>query len=209
MVVGPIIAGAGFGLLALPGVGGSYWTTFFPAMAVLGLGMAITVAPLTTTAIGAVDAGHVGVASGTNNSVAYVGGLLAIAVFGIIVLGTFNRSLDQGLARFDYLPSQVRETVDAQRTHLAGIEVSAGVSGELGSRIKLAVAQAYVDGYRLAMLIAAGLAVASAGSAALLIGGGRPGADRSGASASSNADEHARRRKSLLLRPYQHQNRPT
>jgi len=85
LVVGPAIAGCGFVLFALPGLEARYWTSFFPAAVVLGLGMGITVAPLTTAVMGSAGREHAGIASGVNNAVSRAAGLLAIAFIGMIV----------------------------------------------------------------------------------------------------------------------------
>jgi len=161
LVAGPGIAALGYGLFMVPGVGGSYWTTFFPAMIVLGLGMAVSVAPLTTTVMNAVPANRAGVASGVNNAVSRIGGLLGIAVLGIVIVHSFNRELDGRLARMD-LSAQVRLSIDEQRTRLAGAELLSSIDERTRIALKQAINESFVFGFRLVMLTAAGLALVSA-----------------------------------------------
>ena len=159
LIVGPLIAGVGYILFAAPDIGGGYWTTFFPAVLVTGLGMSITVAPLTTTVMGAVSDRYAGAASGINNAVARIAGLFAIALLGICVLAVFNRTLDASLAALHVSPA-VRHLLDAQRSKLVGAEMPASVGEVLHRKLSMAIAESFVAGFRLAMLINAGLAFA-------------------------------------------------
>jgi EmrB/QacA subfamily drug resistance transporter len=90
LIVGPTIAAAGFALFIVPGVGAGYWSGFFAPFTVLGLGLALTVAPLTTTVMGSVGREHSGVASGVNNAISETAGLLAVAVFGLAMAHAFH-----------------------------------------------------------------------------------------------------------------------
>jgi EmrB/QacA subfamily drug resistance transporter len=171
LIIGPSIAGLGFFLYGvLPGVGSNYWTTFFPASLVFGLGMGIAVAPLTTAVMSAVPAQRSGTASGVNNAISRAAGLLAIAALGLFVLSAFSASLDNRLSQIN-IPPAVRQQVADQRIKLAAIKLPAGLSDSDRKAVQGAINESFVDGYRLAMFIAAGLALASALCALLLIEG--------------------------------------
>jgi len=170
LTVGPLIVAAGFALFARPDLGGSYWTTYFPAVLVMSVGMALVIAPLTTTVMGAVEQSHSGLASGVNNAVSRTAGLLAIAVLGIAVAGSFNNSLDSRLSALKTSPA-VTSGIDGQRGKLAGVQIPAGVGARERATLRRAVDESYVSGFRLAMLIAAGLAVVSAAIAFFFLGG--------------------------------------
>jgi len=171
LAVGSIFVALGYAFFLLPGIGGSYWTTFFPAVILLGIGMAICVAPLTTAVMESVPPTDVGVASGVNNAVSRIAGLLAIALFGLALSAGFNRSLDRSLAHLQ-LSDAARQTVDVDRPKLAGAQ-------NADPRIAETIDRAFVSGFRLITAISAGLALLSALCAYQMIGARKPtaGAD--------------------------------
>jgi EmrB/QacA subfamily drug resistance transporter len=169
LVIGPLIAALGFALFMLPSVNAGYWQTFFPAVVVLGTGMAVSVAPLTTTVMNSVSQNRVGIASGVNNAVARGAGLLAIAVFGIVMLHSFNHSLDRRLAGWK-LPASAWQSLQAQRTKLAALSLPQELDEMTQQMIGRSIAESFVDAFRLVMAIGATLAVTGGIVAFLLIG---------------------------------------
>ena len=159
LIVGPAIAAIGFALFILPGVGGSYWKTFFLPMIVLGTGMAISVAPLTTTVMNSVAETRAGVASGINNAVSRVAGLLAIAVLGIVMLQEFNYTLDMKLSD---LPSSIRQSLDQQRAKLAAADLPQNIPLAVRAELREAIDYSFVAGFRAVMFAGAMLAAGGA-----------------------------------------------
>jgi len=169
LVVASLALLAGLLLFAVPGVEhGSYWTSFFPAMVVQGVGMALAITPLTTVALGSVDREHSGLASGVNNAVARVAGLLAVALLGVFVYGVFSMSLDARLDSME-LSGDVRREMEAAKTHLGAAEAPKGVEAGTEAHIERAIDESFVAGFRAVMLVSAGLALASALVAALFV----------------------------------------
>jgi EmrB/QacA subfamily drug resistance transporter len=168
LVAGPAIAAAGFALFAVPGVGGSYWGTFFPAVLVLGFGMTVTVAPLTTTVMNALGPEHAGLASGVNNAVSRAAGLLAIALLGIAMHAAFDQALDRRLRSLALSPA-VLSQLDAQRGKLAAIRLPPSIPQDEKQAVQNAVAGSFVAGFRWVMWISALLAACSSLCAWLML----------------------------------------
>jgi EmrB/QacA subfamily drug resistance transporter len=168
LVIGPLIAAGGLALFLRPEVGGNYWTTFFPAVVVLGLGMAVAVAPLTTTVMNSVSESRAGIASGVNNAVSRTAGLLAIAVFGLVMFHAFSSCIDR---RFDQLnvSAEVRRALDAERIKLAAATIPRQLDPAVAASIKQSIDECFVFGFRRVMLLATMLAVVSSLTAWLII----------------------------------------
>ena len=170
LVIGPSIAALGFALFALPGIGDNYWRTFFPAVLVLGFGMTVSVAPLTTTVMNALDSKLAGVASGVNNAVSRAASLLAIALLGIVMTQGFNIAFSQRINPQSVSPQVLRALV-AQRGKMAAITPPLEATVAEREVIRTGVSKAYVRGFRWVMLFSAALAALSALSAWLMIDG--------------------------------------
>jgi hypothetical protein len=184
LMVGPAFAAAGFILFAVPGVGGSYWTTFFPAVVVLGFGMSLVFGPLSIAILNAVEEEHSGLGSGVNRAVQRTAKVLGLAVLAFFVLAAFDSSLDARVNGLDLTPGQ-EAALRAQKANLGAAHIlGKGTSGGDNAAIDRAVDLAFLSAFRFAMFISAGMALTSAIAAALLIQGKRKNGNEPGKSGS-------------------------
>jgi EmrB/QacA subfamily drug resistance transporter len=161
LIVGPLIAAVGFLLFAVPDVRARYWTAFFPGFVVLGLGMAISVPPLTTLVMNSVEQQRAGTASGINNAVARVAGVLAIAVLGAVMAAAFAHSLRESLANLNFNVGIVHQ-LQSNISKLGSLDAPPDVDSRTAVAIRSTIAKAFIFGFRLVVLVCAILAIASA-----------------------------------------------
>jgi predicted MFS family arabinose efflux permease len=130
--------------------------------------MAITVAPLTTVVMNSVAQDRAGTASGINNAVARVTGVLAIAIFGVMMVKVFSSSLNRSLGG-QLLPPGILQYIQSNEIKLAGLDLHSDLDVETAAVIRASISHAFVFGFRTVMLICAGLSLASAAVAWLMI----------------------------------------
>ena len=159
---GALLAAIGYALFAIMGVkDGNYAVTLLPGMLAMGLGMGICVAPLTTAVMSSVHIGYSGLASGLNNAISYTAALLSIAILGIVILFVFNHQLDERLA-IAQVPSAIVEELQVERTKLAAAKIPADVTPQVAAQLTEAIHGSFLDGFRLIMWIATGMAIVAA-----------------------------------------------
>lgn len=176
VLTGILCAAAGLALLARPGLETVYWRDFFPAIALFGLGVGLNVTPITALALSTAEERLAGTASAINNAASRIGGLLAIALFGLILALLFRHRLDTALAGLP-LDAAERAAIAAERLKLAAMALPEGWE----ERLRPLVRQAYLDGYRWVMGLAAAQALVALVLAWRLIGPAPPGSHPPGA----------------------------
>lgn len=160
LTVDPLITAGGLLLYTRPSVGGSYWLTFFPAVLVMGIGMATNVAPLTTTVMNAVSEQQAGTASGVNNAVSRLANLLSVALLGLLMIAVFRQQLQANLIPLE-LPADIMTTLLANSTDLAAMSLPEGLSVSQADTVTGIINRAFVTAFRTLMVCSAVLAVAS------------------------------------------------
>jgi EmrB/QacA subfamily drug resistance transporter len=183
MTVGPIVAGAGMLLFMRLDPGASYPADVLPSVLLFGLGMSMTVAPLTATVLDSVSPNRVGIASGVNNGVSRVAGLLAIAVLGAVISAHFGARLDSELGARPLSPAAASAVEEAKEQPL-GVPKTEEVGRREASRIVAASSEASTSAFHLGALLAGLLMILGGIAAGIGIrnpkrrtAGGTPGDD--------------------------------
>jgi len=161
LAIGALGAAGGFALFARPGIGGSYWTTYFPAVLVLGIGVALFVAPLTTTVMDSIDKSRSGLASGINNAVARTAGLIAVAALGIVLSAVFADGFSARISQA-HVSAQTQAIAQNDRSKLTAGTVPPDIPVQDRPAVLVAIQEGYLAGFRAVMFVSAALCVFAA-----------------------------------------------
>lgn len=154
MGVGPLVAAVGLALLLMVDASVSYLTDLLPALTLFSLGLSMTVAPLTATVLADADESNAGIASGVNNAIARVAGLVAIAAIGALVAAQFGTRLDDKLAPVQSRPGVAQAAKQAKRQPLAAMQVRP-LDPAIRSQVERAGRDASVSAFHTGVGIAA------------------------------------------------------
>ena len=158
MSIGPIVGGLGLLLLIRVNADADYVADILPGVLLFGLGLSATVAPLTATALNSVEERHMGIASGINNGVSRVAGLLAIAILGAVIAGSFSSTIDEQLAGTQLSPDAQRAVNDAKEKPLS-VPDTGGLASEEADRVAEAATDASEKGFHLGLGLAGSLMI--------------------------------------------------
>ncbi|HEY4127565.1 MAG TPA: MFS transporter [Gammaproteobacteria bacterium] len=157
--IGPCVTALGFLLLTMPGPEANYFTGFFPGIVVMGIGMTVSVTPLTTVVMQSLDAHHAGIASGVNNTASRLAGVLSVAGMTALAVGLFAPALAHELQSAG-IPGVLAAHLQAGAGQLAELTAPSGTSPVLRQAIHNAIGLAYVRTFRWVMVSCALLAAA-------------------------------------------------
>lgn len=160
LALGPMVAAAGFMALAIPGRDADFVSGFLPGIAIVGVGMTLSVAPLTTVVMGSVPERQAGVASGVNNTAARLAGVIAVGALTAVAVGYFGGVLERRLQQAELPPSLVTQLA-GQASQLAELQAPAEVPEPAAATVASSVALAYVDTFRMLMVVCGVLAALS------------------------------------------------
>ncbi|MEM7346970.1 MAG: MFS transporter [Chloroflexota bacterium] len=160
IIVGLIITAFSFFLFMRPGIRANYWLDFFPAILVFGIGLGLTIAPVTTMAMGALPQRYSGVASGLNNAASRFAQMLAVAIFGAILVTGFQTQLADRTAELP-LPTGARDQLLAESHNFGATQPPEGLSEGLRQTVIEAIQWSFVDSFQQVMVISVVLTLIS------------------------------------------------
>jgi EmrB/QacA subfamily drug resistance transporter len=161
LVLGPLISSLGYLMIAYADLSkNNYWYGLFPAIVVLGFGMTITIAPLTTAVMNSVSASYSGLVSGVNNSLGRISGVMAIAVFGLILFNSFDYRITDKM-RTNEFSREVIESIENQKTRLSAITIDGDIDTNTKKKVDKLVRESYLSSFKLIIILTSALAFTS------------------------------------------------